>query len=65
MLGLNTVRYFSGIRVRRFTVILGVLALAGGVGNFAGVEPELPLFSIFLILSGLSIMFKPFLDSGR
>jgi hypothetical protein len=57
MLGVNGVRYSNGIKVSSFTVILGVLALAGGLADFLGVK--LPLFPILLILIGASIILKP------
>ena len=65
MLGLNAARYMNGIRVRRFTIILGVLALVAGVGNFAGVDLEVPLFAALLILSGASIILRPLVEGNR
>jgi hypothetical protein len=56
MLGINLVRYLNGIKVSAFTVILGTFALAAGFGDLFGVK--LPLFAIFLILMGISIMLK-------
>ncbi len=57
LLGLNAVRYLNHIKMSMFTTILGVLALAGGLGGFYGVE--LPLLALFLILVGASIILKP------
>jgi len=57
LLGLNAVRYLKGIRMSMFTTILGLLAFAGGLGEFYGVE--LPLFALLLILLGASIILKP------
>lgn len=65
MLGLNAARYLNGIRLRGFTMILGVLALAAGLGNFAGVDLELPLFSALLILLGAGIILKPLIERDR
>jgi hypothetical protein len=56
MLGLNGIRYLNGIKVSGFTMILGVLALAGGFSAVLGVK--LPLFAIFLLLLGASITLK-------
>jgi hypothetical protein len=56
MLGLNGVRYLNGIKVSGFTMILGVLALAAGFGGVLGVK--LPLFAIFLLLLGASVILK-------
>ena len=57
MLGLNLARYLNGIRMSGFTIVLGILALASGLGDFAGID--LPLFPILLILIGASILLKP------
>lgn len=63
MLGLNGARYLSGIRMNSFTIILGVVALAGGLGGAFGVR--LPLFPILLILIGASIILKPLVGTRR
>lgn len=60
MIGLNFVRYFNQIRMNIFTLALGVLALGAGLADFFGVE--LPLFAIFLILIGVSIILKPLIE---
>lgn len=57
MLGLNAARYLNGIRMSGFTIVLGILALASGLSDFAGID--LPLFPILLILIGASILLKP------
>lgn len=56
MLGLNCIRYVNDIRVSRFTVVLGVIALLVGLASFLGLRP--PLFAIFLALIGLSIIVR-------
>jgi hypothetical protein len=56
MLGLNLARYLSGIRVRNFTVLLGILALLFGMGGMTGAN--LPFFPILLILIGADILVK-------
>lgn len=57
MLGLNLVRYLSGVRMSRFTIALGVLALAAGLGRFFFVN--LPILAIVLIIIGASITLRP------
>ena len=57
MLGLNGARYVSGIKMSGFTIVLGVLALAAGLGDFFGID--LPLLAILLILIGANIILKP------
>ena len=57
MLALNGVRYLNGIRASVFTTALGALALIAGVGSLLGVE--LPLFALFLLLIGVSLVLKP------
>ena len=61
LLALNIARYFMGLRIGGFTSVLGVLALAGGVGEFFGME--LPLFALALLVLGVSILVKPFLGA--
>ena len=63
MLGLNLARYLNGIRMSGFTIVLGILALASGLSDFAGVD--LPLFPILLILIGASILLKPVFEGKR
>jgi len=63
MLGLNLARYLNGIRMSGFTIVLGILALASGLGDLAGVD--LPLFPILLILIGASILLKPVFEGRR
>ncbi len=54
MLGLNLARYLNQIKMSWFTIVLGVLALAAGLGDYIGVE--LPLIPILIVLVGLSII---------
>ena len=56
MLGLNCIRYFNDIRVSRFTVVTGAIALVVGLASFLGLRP--PLLAIFLALIGLSIIVR-------
>jgi len=60
MLGLNGARYVSGIKMSGFTIVLGVLALAAGLGDFFGID--LPLLAILLILIGANIIIKPLIE---
>ena len=57
ILGLMLVRYLYRIHINGFWFILGVLALAFGLGDFLGVK--LPLLPILIVLVGIRILFKP------
>jgi hypothetical protein len=57
LLGINAVRYTSQIKISGFTAALGLFTLVAGVSAVAGVQ--LPLFAIFLILVGASVLFRP------
>jgi len=54
MLGNNLFRYMKEIKVVGFTIVLGILALLAGLGDFTGFE--IPIFPVLLILVGLSII---------
>lgn len=56
LLGASVVRYLTHLRVSAFIIALGLLAVAAGASAVAGVE--LPLFAIFLVLLGASIMLR-------
>src|SRR5512135_2182416 len=60
MLGLNAARYMNGIKMSGFTIVLGILALMSGIGDFFGAN--LPLFPILLILIGANIVLKPLFE---
>lgn len=60
MLGLNAARYLNAIEMSGFTLVLGVIALLTGIGDFIGAE--LPVLPILLILVGAHIILKPGLD---
>ena len=63
MLGLNAARYFNGIKMSTFTIILGSLALLTGVGDLAGLNlPDLP---ILLILIGAYLIIRPLIEKGK
>jgi hypothetical protein len=63
LLGLNAARYFTGLRMSGFTIVLGVIALLTGVGELAGVD--LPGLAILLILLGANLLLKPWLESRK
>ena len=49
-------RYLSHLKVSAFIVALGLLAIAAGVSAMAGVD--LPLFAVFLVLLGASLVMR-------
>jgi hypothetical protein len=59
LLALNAARYFNGLTIGGFTAVLGVLALAGGLGELFGAD--IPLLAVGLLVLGASILVKPFL----
>jgi hypothetical protein len=63
MLALNCIRYLNDVAVSRFTVILGLLAIASGLTGFFNVT--LPLLPGLLALIGLSIIVKSMLPKSR
>lgn len=63
MLGINAARYLNGIKMSGFTIVLGILALGSGLGDFVGVS--LPLFPILLILIGANIILRPLFEKER
>ncbi|HEX2997332.1 MAG TPA: hypothetical protein VHP14_21090 [Anaerolineales bacterium] len=63
MLGLNAVRYFSGIRMSGFTTVLGILALLGGFGDLLGWADLNGAF--LLIILGLYLVLKPWFEKNK
>ena len=57
MLGINFIRFFNGIKMSGFTLILGAVALIAGLGGVFAVK--LPFFAVLFILIGASIILKP------
>jgi hypothetical protein len=57
--GVNVVRYLRHIALSGFSLVLGFLALAAGVGQFWRVD--LPLLAICLVVIGVSLVVKPLL----
>lgn len=60
LLGLNAIRYLNAIRVSGFSLVVGILAMLAGLGEFFGLK--LPLFAIALIAVGACILLKPLLE---
>jgi hypothetical protein len=60
ILGLNAVRYLSGIPTSSFATILGIVALAGGVGGAFGIQVS--VLALIFIVIGLSIIAKPLVE---
>lgn len=57
LLVLNAIRARLGVRWSGFWVGVGVVALVGGVSDFAGIA--LPLFPICLVIIGAALILKP------
>ena len=56
LLGASALRYVTRLRVSAFIVALGLLAVVAGISAIAGMD--LPLFAVFLVLLGASIMLR-------
>lgn len=56
LLGATAVRYATHLRVSAFIIALGLLAMAAGASTIAGLD--LPLFAVFLVLLGASIVLR-------
>ncbi len=63
LLGLNAFRYATGVALNIFSMVLGLVALIGGLGQSLG--SDLPLLAICLILIGSSLVLKPLLSTAR
>jgi hypothetical protein len=60
MIGLNAVRFFSGLRTSGFSLVVGILALIAGLGEYSGIG--IPLLPIALIVIGAYGLLKPLLS---
>lgn len=60
MLGVNAVRYVNGIQMSGGSLLLGLLAVIFGVGEFVGMD--LPFVAILVIVFGAGIILRPWLD---
>jgi hypothetical protein len=58
LLGANLARYLNGLKLRGFNTVLGVAAVAAGLGFFMGID--LSFLAIILILWGALILFREF-----
>jgi hypothetical protein len=56
-LGVNAVRYFSGIGASALSTFFGIVALVAALSQFW--RTDLPLFAICLIVIGVSFLAKP------
>jgi len=56
LLGLNAARRIRGLRTSGFGIIVGLIALAAGIGRIIG--QELPLVPILLIILGLGLVLR-------
>ena len=63
LFGVNAVRHLAHIGVNVFSLVLGAMALIAAVGQVW--RADLPLFAIFLIVIGLSLVAGPFLTKGQ
>jgi hypothetical protein len=63
MLGLNTARYFYGIRMSGFTTFLGLLSLLGGLAELIGLTSLQG--AQLLIIFGASLILKPWFDKRQ
>jgi len=60
MLGLNLARYLTGIKMSGFTVVLGCLAVIGGILELTGMEQIEG--AVLLIILGAYLLLKPYFD---
>ena len=63
MLGLNAARYWQGLRMSGFTTFLGVLSVAGGVLELAGVNGADG--AVLLIVLGSYLVLKPYFEKHK
>jgi hypothetical protein len=56
MLGINFIRYFSGLKMSGFTVFLGILALVAGLSGILAVK--LPVFAALFVIFGASLLLR-------
>lgn len=63
LLGLNMVRYFNKIHMSGFTTVLGILAIAGGIGDMLGWADLNG--AILLIILGAYLILKPWFEERK
>lgn len=62
-LGLNAARYFNGLRMSGFTTFLGILSVAGGVLDLAGMPGVNG--AVLLIVLGGYLLLKPYFEKRQ
>lgn len=63
LLGLNAVRRISGLRAGGFGLVVGLIALAAGIGRIIG--QELPLLPVLLIALGAGLVIRAASSGSR
>ena len=63
MLGTNYFRHINGIKTVGFTIVIGILALATGIGGIVGFN--IPVFPVLLVFIGLSIIFGHLTEKNK
>jgi hypothetical protein len=63
MLGLNTARYYSRIKMSGFTTVLGVLSVVGGLVQLFGVKNLEGAF--LLIILGIYLIFRGWFNQDK
>jgi hypothetical protein len=62
-LGLNAARYFNGLRMSGFTTFLGILSVAGGILDLAGMEGVNG--AVLLLVLGGYLILKPYFEKRQ
>ena len=62
LVGLNLVRYATGLRVHIVTTGCGAIAMAAGVGAYFGID--IPILALILVLIGAVILVGPLVKSN-
>ncbi len=62
LVGLNLVRYASGLRLHVLITGSGAIAMAAGVGAYFGIE--IPILALVLVLIGAVILMQPLVKSN-
>jgi hypothetical protein len=60
LFGVNAARYLNAIKLSAATILLGFLAVVLGIGKLVGVD--VPFFPILVILFGVGIILRPWID---
>jgi hypothetical protein len=62
LVGVNVVRVLAHIRVNRFSLVLGLVALAAALTRLW--RPDLPVVAVCLLVIGASLVLKPLLGKA-